>query len=181
MNGRTPPNLVVPTGLADVSSGSFRDALSRFATGITVITTRTPDGVAVGVTATSFASLSLDPPLVQWSLRTAARLHSVFQSCDRFAISMLAVDQAGISDRFSAGVKDRFAGVDVSQGLGGLPLINGALAWLECRVEGRVPGGDHTIFVGRVQRARTFDKQPLLHWRGGYMGLDLTEKKNSEK
>jgi len=178
MNNIAPSDRAGSARHDDVSADDFRGALGRYATGVTVVTTLTPDGVPVGVTATSFASLSLDPPLVQWSLRIAAQSHPVFHGADRFAISILAADQSDVSDRFSANVADRFDGAAVRPGLGGVPLIEGAMVWLECAVEDRLPGGDHTIFVGRVQRARTFDKQPLLHWCGDYKTLSAADHSN---
>ena len=110
MNNITPSDRAGSARHDDVSADDFRGALGRYATGVTVVTTLTPDGVPVGVTATSFASLSLDPPLVQWSLRIAAQSHPVFYGADRFAISILAADQSDVSDRFSANVADRFDG-----------------------------------------------------------------------
>lgn len=147
----------------------FREALGRFASGVTVMTTIDDCAAPYGVTATSFASLSLAPPLVQWSLRNAAYSLPVFLRSRRFAVNILAADQQSVSHRFATPEIDRFAGLQTEPGLGGVSLIKGALAWIECSLESTLAGGDHTILVGNVLRARTFDRQPLLYWRGGYL------------
>lgn len=155
-----------------LAPSAFREALGRFATGITVMTTQDAQEGRYGVTATSFSSLSLDPPLVQWSLRNAAYSLPIFLRSGHFAVNILAVGQEDVSRRFATADVDRFAGLDTQDGLGGLPLISGAAAWIECALETTLPGGDHTILVGRVLRARTFSKQPLLHWRGAYLSIE---------
>ena len=151
---------------------AFRDALGRFATGITVMTTHDDEEGQYGVTATSFSSLSLDPPLVQWSLRNEAYSLPVFLRAQRFAVNILAADQEEVSRRFATADVDRFADLDLDEGIAEMPLIKGAAAWIECSLETTLPGGDHTILVGRVLRARTFPEPPLLHWRGDYLPID---------
>lgn len=155
-----------------VEPAMFREALGCFPTGITVMTTCDAEEGCYGVTATSFASLSLDPPLVQWSLRNAAYSLPVFMRSSHFAVNILAADQEVVSRRFATADVDRFAGLDTAEGLDETPLIVGAAAWIECALETTLPGGDHTILVGRVLRARTFAKSPLLHWRGNYLPID---------
>jgi flavin reductase (DIM6/NTAB) family NADH-FMN oxidoreductase RutF len=151
-----------------VSPDAFRRAMAGFASGITVLTTLDRRGAPYGVTATSFSSLSLDPPLIQWSLKTAAWSFPIFSQAEHFAVNILAADQEAVSRTFSSPDVDRFAVTPHEFGLHGLPLISGALAWIECRLETRFTGGDHTIFVGRVLRTNVWDKPPLLHWRSGY-------------
>lgn len=157
--------------LPPVAPAVFREALGRFATGITVMTTLDAQEGPYGVTATSFASLSLDPPLVQWSLRNAAYSLPIFLRSRRFAVNILAADQEDVSRAFSTAGVDRFTKVATEAGLGGVPLIEGAAAWIECDLETTLPGGDHTILIGRVLRARTFPRPPLLHWRGAYLPI----------
>lgn len=111
--------------------------------------------------------MSLDPPLVQWSLRRTAPSYSVFSRARHFAASILADGQEELSRRFCAPV-DRFAALATASGTGGVPLLPGAIAWIECEIVNELPGGDHAIFLGRVLRARHHDKPPLVHWRGGY-------------
>jgi len=158
-------------GVSEVSAAEFRHAMGQFATGITVVTTVDGNGEPYGVTATSFASLSLDPPLVQWSLRNAAWSFPIFRENAHFAVNILASDQETVSRRFASPGVDRFKDLDVRPGTGGLPLIGGAMAWIECALEDTLPGGDHTILIGRVLRTRCFVKTPLLHWRGDYLPI----------
>lgn len=160
------------TQIAPLAPAAFREALGHFATGITVMTTQDEVEGRYGVTATSFASLSLDPPLVQWSLRNAAYSLPIFIRSGRFAVNILAADQEGVSRCFATADVDRFAGLKIEEGLEGVPLIGGAAAWIECALERTLPGGDHTILVGRVLRTRTFGRRPLLHWRGNYLPIE---------
>jgi len=155
--------------IAPFTGLEFRRALGFFASGICIMTTLDEAGTPQGLTISSFASLSLDPPLICWSLRRDAYLHAVYQSSRHFAVNILAAEQEEVSRRFATARIDRFIDTTCAQGIAGLPLIHDSLAWLECAAECSMPGGDHTIFVGRVLRCRTFDKTPLLHWRGRYL------------
>ncbi len=157
-----------PSLAAAVTSAEFRHALGQYATGVTVITTLDGEGAPFGVTATSFGSLSLDPPLIQWSLKSAAWSHRIFAASSVFVVNILAADQAAVSTRFATPGIDRFAATDWTPGLDHLPLIEGVAARLECRTEVQVPGGDHTLFIGRVRRVQVFERPPLLHLRGAY-------------
>ncbi len=150
---------------------SLRDALGSFATGITVVTARAADGQPVGVTVNSFASVSLDPPLVLWSLGMASPSLPAFESCSHFAVNVLAADQTEFSQRFAQSQGDRFATVDWQTGAGGTPLLPGCCAWFECRNEMRYPGGDHLILVGCVENFRREDKPPLIFHGGRYRTL----------
>lgn len=154
-----------------LAADDFRRTLAQWATGITVVTVLDSDGQPHGVTATSFGSLSLDPPLIQWSLKKAAWSHAIFGAAPRFAVNLLASDQEAVSRTFSSPDIDRFGVTPHRFGLESLPLIEGALAWLECQTHAQLEGGDHTIFVGQVLRTTVFDKRPLLHWRGRYGAL----------
>lgn len=146
----------------------LRNALGRFATGVTVITTCTAQGKREGLTANSFSALSLDPPLVLWSIvRKSASLES-FQASGHFAINVLASSQAGLSHRFATPSADKFEGVEVEAGLGECPLIPGALASFECSTEQALDGGDHILFIGRVRRVRYADGEPLVFSGGRY-------------
>lgn len=148
---------------------AFRRALGRFATGITIVTTRAEDGRPVGLTVNSFNSVSLDPPLVLWSLRRESPSAPIFESAPHFAINVLAADQTALSSRFASPVADRFDGVVWEVGAGGLPLFPGCAARLECRTETVHPGGDHLIFIGRVERVESWDREPLIYCHGRYM------------
>lgn len=158
--------------VAPLASAVFREALGHFATGVTVITTHDSEEGRYGVTATSFSSLSLDPPLVQWSLRNATYSLPIFVRSGCFAVNILAADQTEVSRRFATANVDRFAGLKLEEGLAQIPLIAAAAAWIECALETTLPGGDHTILVGRVLRVCTFPKPPLLYWRGHYLPIE---------
>jgi flavin reductase (DIM6/NTAB) family NADH-FMN oxidoreductase RutF len=151
----TPPASAPPTE-PGFSAREFRDALAEFATGVTVIATREPDPAAplpyAGFTANSFNSVSLDPPLVVWSLAKAAGTLNAFERCERYAISVLAQDQVAIARRFSRPHADRFADVPFVLGWAQAPLIEGAVAWFECRHHARHSAGDHVLFIGEVVR-----------------------------
>ncbi len=149
-----------------VDAVDFRNAMARFASGVTVVTTRDVDGRAQGFTASAFSSLSLEPPLVLVCLEKRAQSHPSFMAAAQMAISILAADQAEVALHFARKQADKFAGVATVPGaVTGLPLIPGALVHLECRIVDRLEGGDHTILVGEVLRAETAaEREPLLHY-----------------
>lgn len=152
-------------------SRSLRDALGEFATGVAVVTARGADGQPVGVTINSFASVSLEPPLVLWSLGLHSPSLAAFESCSHYAVNILAADQVEFSQRFSQAQQDRFAGIALEVGAGGTPLLPGCSAWFECRNEIRYPGGDHVILVGFVENFRREPKAPLVFHGGRYREL----------
>lgn len=147
---------------------SFRDALGRFATGVTIVTTLDPGGRPVGLTANSFNAVSLDPPMVLWSLSRRSINLQTFVAAGHFAVNVLAADQRALSDRFARPVDDRFAGVAWEAGAAGVPVLAGATASFECATDTRIDGGDHVIFIGRVARFRHADKEPLIYHAGRY-------------
>lgn len=153
-----------------IDEALFKLAMSHFASGVTVVTTA-HEGTPYGMTVASFASLSLHPPLVVVCIELAAKTHDALAAAGKFGVSILAADQADISGRFASRVDDRFAGVAVRVGDLGVPLIEGAICNLECNVYGRLPGGDHTIFVGEVVSAHTTEAAPLLYFRSRYHQL----------
>jgi flavin reductase (DIM6/NTAB) family NADH-FMN oxidoreductase RutF len=154
-----------------LDSRSLRDALGEFATGVAVVTARSADGAPVGVTINSFASVSLEPPLVLWSLGLSSPSRAVFETCSHYAVNILAADQVELSQRFSQSQEDRFAGLALKVGAGGTPLLSGCSAWFECRNEIRYPGGDHVILVGYVENFRRETKSPLVFHGGRYREL----------
>jgi flavin reductase (DIM6/NTAB) family NADH-FMN oxidoreductase RutF/DNA-binding IclR family transcriptional regulator len=166
----TSPSL--PAAMPDMtefSSVDFRRSLGEFITGVTVITTVGPDGRRYGLTANSFSSVSLDPPLILWSLRLNATNFPIYSTAETFAVNILAEDQTEVANRFAKSGPDRFEGVAFTEGSGGLPLIDGSVAQLECRKEASYPGGDHVVFIGRVQRIRNTGRKPLGLRSGKYM------------
>ncbi|BAL27102.1 flavin reductase family protein [Azoarcus sp. KH32C] len=155
-----------------IDSRELRNALGHFATGVTVVTTRNAAGAPIGVTINSFASLSLDPPLILWSLAKKSHSLAAFEAAPHFAVHVLAADQRALSDRFARSSDDKFADVRASSGLGDVPLLPHCAAVFQCSVEHCYDGGDHMIVVGRVQRFATDDRPPLLFYRGRYASGD---------
>ena len=154
-----------------LDEAQFKLAMSHFASGVTVVTTE-HDGTPYGMTVASFASLSLHPPLVLICIEQGVKSHDAIAAAARFGVSILAHEQSEISNRFaSKKVEDRFAGTSWSRGELGMPLIDGAICAIECRVQAQLPGGDHTIFVGEVESVRTHEAQPLVYFRSGYRQL----------
>jgi len=136
----------------DFDAAAFRRALGQFATGVTVITTRAPNGQPIGFTASSFNSVSLNPPLVLWSLATRSASMPVFRTNSHYVVNVLAASQLELCKRFASVKGDRFEGVSHAAGDTGMPVIEGALAWFECHNRSRYDEGDHVIFVGEVER-----------------------------
>lgn len=147
---------------------AYRDALGHFATGVTVITTRDADDKPVGVTVNSFSSLSLEPPLILWSLAKKSYSLDAFERHPAFAVHVLASDQRHLSDRFARAGTDKFADLAIDEGFGGAPLLGDCAAVFQCSTEHRYDGGDHIIMVGRVQQFTTAERPPLLFYRGRY-------------
>jgi flavin reductase (DIM6/NTAB) family NADH-FMN oxidoreductase RutF len=150
-------------------SRELRRALGTFVTGVTVVTTTDEEGGLHGVTANSFSSVSLDPPLVLWSQAVKAQSHPVFFKAERFAVNILAENQIELSNRFAKSSQQKFAGLDVDIGPGGIPLLRGCNAWLQCRVVSRLPGGDHTIYLAEVEAIARAERQPLVFGNGQYL------------
>jgi flavin reductase (DIM6/NTAB) family NADH-FMN oxidoreductase RutF len=146
----------------------FRRALGQFATGVTVVTARTPDGRKAGVTVNSFSSVSLDPPLVLWSLSRQAPSFSDFVHATHFAVNVLASNQHHLSRQFSTPLADKFSGVEFEEGLGGVPLLSGVNAHFICRNVRQYDGGDHMIFLGEVEDYKYTDGEPLVFHSGRY-------------
>jgi 3-hydroxy-9,10-secoandrosta-1,3,5(10)-triene-9,17-dione monooxygenase reductase component len=152
----------------------LRQALGAFGTGVTVVTTIDAAGSPVGVTANSFNSVSLEPPIVLWSLRKSSPNLPAFDARGRFVINVLTLDQLPLSRRFSSPVADRFHGVAHAPGLHGLPVLAGSAAVFECQTEQRHEVGDHILYLGRVEAYRHQPGQALLFCHGRYaQGVSL--------
>lgn len=154
-----------------VDTLALRQTLGEFATGVTVVTARSPDGRPVGITVNSFASISLEPPLVLWSIGHHSLLRQVFETCGHWVVNILAADQLTLSQQFSQPGVDRFANFEWKSSADDTPLLAGCCAWFECRSEARYPGGDHTILIGRVERFRCEPRPPLIFHSGCYREL----------
>jgi 3-hydroxy-9,10-secoandrosta-1,3,5(10)-triene-9,17-dione monooxygenase reductase component len=151
-----------------LDSRALRNALGAFATGVTIVSTRNGEGQDIGITANSFNSVSLNPPMVLWSLsRTALSLPS-FQQSPYFAVHVLAADQDDLSRRFATKGADKFQDIDVKRGHGNVPLIDGCTARFQCRTAFSYDAGDHIIFVGEVLAFDAYDRPPLLFHAGRY-------------
>jgi 3-hydroxy-9,10-secoandrosta-1,3,5(10)-triene-9,17-dione monooxygenase reductase component len=150
-------------------TGDLRAALAAFGSGVTVVTTRSPDGALHGATISSFASVSLSPPLVLWSQACSAGSRSAFIQADHFAVNVLAADQVALANRFAQRRFDKFDSVDIEPGIGGAPLLTGAAAHFECRRHCQYEGGDHTIFVGLVERFSHRRTPTLMVRHGRYL------------
>lgn len=155
--------------MAKIDGRELRDALGRFTTGVTVVTTMTGTG-PVGITVNSFASLSLDPPLVLWSPARRSSRFAAFEAASHFAVHVLARDQEPIARHFARSA-DGFARFEHETGLDDMPLLTGCAARFECRHVARFDGGDHLICVGEVLRFDAADREPLVFHRGAYRGL----------
>ncbi|MBI2959498.1 MAG: flavin reductase family protein [Betaproteobacteria bacterium] len=151
----------------------FRNALGCFATGVCVVTTRSAEGRREGLTVNSFASVSLKPPLILWSLSRHAQCAPAFRDAKYFAVNVLAADQRDLSLRFARAGGDKYAGIEdlLCEGLGRVPLLRGAIARFECRNQFQNYGGDHVVLIGLVERFAHWSGAPLLYYRGRYRAL----------
>lgn len=166
MNGTTAPT-IVERGDPALDSAAFRRCLGEFATGVTIITTQAGD-LRAGVTANSFSSLSLDPPLILWSIGRSSRSLEAFQKGTHFAINILSLDQVKVSQLFASKETDKFAHVAWEAGIGGSPLIDGALASFECETSAIHDAGDHLLLIGHVKRFTRREGRGLLFVQGRY-------------
>lgn len=157
--------------MAGPDSAVFRQLCGRFATGVVVVTTLSRDGRPVGMTANTFTSVSLSPPLVSINVDNAAAMYGHVTGAGRFALNILESRQEVVSRRFADEIPDRFDGIGYRMSDAGLPLLEGVLAVLECERHQSFEAGDHTIIVGRVLGGAVFDGRPLLYYRGGYYDL----------
>ena len=147
---------------------ALRNALGRFGTGVTIVTCVDGDGQPVGLTANSFNSLSLDPPLVLWSLRRSSLSLPAFMAAPHFAVNVLAEAQVDLSRRFASAAVDKFAEGQWAAGAGGVPMLAGCAAVFECELVSHQDVGDHVLFIGRVRAISEAPVPPLLFQAGHY-------------
>ena len=150
------------------SAREFRDALSSFATGVTVVTCLDANGDPVGATASSFNSVSMDPPLILWSITKTAYSAEAFINAKHFVVNVLSAEQIDISNKFARSGIDKFADVVVEQGIGGVPMLPGTITRFECESWATYDGGDHEIVVGQVKGMRSTAGSGLVFYRGAY-------------
>ncbi|MCP3384715.1 flavin reductase family protein [Bradyrhizobium sp. CCGUVB4N] len=153
---------------SQIDPRDFRNALGAYGTGVTIITATAADGKPYGITCNSFASVSLNPPLVLWSLGVYSSSLSVFQNASHFTVHVLGTTQQALANKFAKSSEDKFAGVDWAPGLGNAPVLAESVANFQCRSVNRYYGGDHVIFLGAVEAYAYNAKEPLLFARGGY-------------
>lgn len=153
---------------SSIDPRDFRKALGSYATGVTIITAADSDGKPYGITCNSFASVSLNPPLVLWSLVLYSSSLSAFQNASHFAVNVLGVSQQALANVFAKSSDGKFVGVEWTPGLGGAPLLAGSVANFQCRAANRYYGGDHVIFLGAVEAYSYNRNEPLLFAQGGY-------------
>jgi flavin reductase (DIM6/NTAB) family NADH-FMN oxidoreductase RutF len=167
MNAHTAPAKKPQTD-PELDPMALRNVMGQFATGVTVVTTVGPDGAPVGMAANSFVSVSLDPPLILWSIGLQAHSLAAFRGHTAFAINILCAGSKDLALRFARPSEDKFAGVAWTSGYAGVPVLQGAGAVLQCRTEQRLPGGDHEIYIGRVMDFHQDEKSPLLFHNGKF-------------
>jgi flavin reductase (DIM6/NTAB) family NADH-FMN oxidoreductase RutF len=153
---------------SSIDPRDFRNALGAYATGVTIITAAMPDGKQAGLTCNSFASVSLNPPLVLWSLVIYSSSMSIFQNASHFAVNVLGASQQGLATQFATRSDDKFTGVSWKPGLGDAPVLANAVATFQCRSAHRYYGGDHVIFLGAVEAYAYNRAEPLLFARGSF-------------
>ncbi len=154
---------------ANIDPQQFRRALSCFATGVAVVTTVDTTGKGVGITVNSFSSVSLEPPLVLWSIAESSYSYEVFTRAEFFAVNVLTKDQESLADRFAQRTGNKFDGLACREGLNDVPLLPQFAACFECSTEHIYEGGDHKIIVGRVLRFEEHEADPLIFYRGDYL------------
>jgi flavin reductase (DIM6/NTAB) family NADH-FMN oxidoreductase RutF len=154
-----------------IDKTELRRVMGHFPTGVTVVTTVSKAGKLYGLTANSFTSVSLVPPLVLVCVDKRAESYQCFEESKCYTVNFLADDQEDLSRRFATTGVDKFEGVGYRMGANQAPILNGVLAYLECKVVGAYDGGDHTIYVGEIEQADTREAKPLLFYRGGYRSL----------
>jgi 3-hydroxy-9,10-secoandrosta-1,3,5(10)-triene-9,17-dione monooxygenase reductase component len=159
------------SGHPELSTQLLRTALGRFATGVTIVSCRSAQGSPVGLTANSFNALSLQPPLILWSLRDVSPTLEAFLAASHFAVNVLAEDQIDLSRRFASTVEDKFSEGLWSDGEGGAPVLSGSAAVFECRRVSAQTAGDHVLFIGQVLRVCEAPLMPLVFQAGHYRML----------
>jgi flavin reductase ActVB len=155
-----------------ISNDEFRAALSRFPSGVTVVTTKDANGRFHGITVSAFASVSLEPPMILVCIEKKTGSHEAFQESEFFVVNILAEGQESLSNRFAAQMTEKFDGVDYRLGIGEIPVLEDAFVTLECRLVYAHEGGDHTIFVGLIEKSDVKDENPLVYWHGNYRKLE---------
>jgi flavin reductase (DIM6/NTAB) family NADH-FMN oxidoreductase RutF len=154
-----------------IDKNELRRIMGHFATGVTIVTTMSKEGQAYGLTANAFTSVSLDPPLLLISVDKKAESYPHLEDSKVFTVNVLADDQESLSRKFAVSGGDKFNGVAYRVGANGAAILDGALAFIECKVYATYEGGDHVLYLGLVEEAQTREGKPLLFYRGGYRAI----------
>lgn len=157
--------------MTTLDTRALRNAFGAFATGVTIITTKGADGKDYGLTANSFSSVSLDPPLLLWCLGDKTDCYETFQNAEYYAVHILADDQQNLSNQFASKGTDKFSGIAIERGPGDIPMLPNSVARFVCKAAHKYPGGDHVIHVGEVLDFSQSDAEPLLFHKGKYAKL----------
>jgi flavin reductase (DIM6/NTAB) family NADH-FMN oxidoreductase RutF len=155
-----------------ISNDEFKVALGRYASGVTVVTTKDTDGKLHGLTVSAFNSVSMNPPLILVCISKKTGSYESFEESKSFAVNILDESQIQISNHFASHSEDKFSGQNYELNKNGLPILADCLANLECTLENSYDGGDHTIFVGKIEKATTQDGKPLVYWKNNYRRLE---------
>ena len=156
-----------------MDSREIRDIMAHFATGVTVVTTRDGAGSPFGLTVNAFTSLSLNPPLVVVCIDKAAQCYSCFEESKVFAVNVLSEDQEELSRRFATKGIEKFGEIKWHRGENNVPLLDGSIGTIECKIVNSYEGGDHTIYLGEIVSAKATEDRPLLFFKGKYHRLPL--------
>lgn len=151
-----------------ISKDEFKASLGRFASGVTVVTTKDTDGKLHGLTVSAFCSVSLKPPLILVCIHKQTGSYHAFEKSKQFVVNILSAEQEHISNQFAKQHEDKFEGIPFQKGLEDLPVLEDCLVNLECRLKHSYDGGDHTIFVGEIQRTHVSEGNPLTYFQGNY-------------
>jgi flavin reductase (DIM6/NTAB) family NADH-FMN oxidoreductase RutF len=155
-----------------ITKEEFRHALGRFASGVTVVTTKDKTGRLHGITVSAFCSVSLEPPLILICIEKSAGSHYALEESDSFVVNILSEDQQHHSDQFASRLADKFDGIEFLETAAGVPILKDALVNLECRLVNSHDNGDHTIFVGEISKSHVADGNPLIYFHGKYRKLE---------
>ncbi|MFZ0660585.1 MAG: flavin reductase family protein [Candidatus Binataceae bacterium] len=154
-----------------IEKNELRRVMGHFATGVTVITALRASGEMHGLTANAFSSVSLVPPLLLICVDKKAESYPCFEETKLFTVNILSAEQEALSRKFAVSGGNKFEGVSYHRGANGAPILDGAIAYLECRLSGSMDAGDHTVYLGEIEQAETHEAKPLLFFRGGYREL----------
>lgn len=154
-----------------IGSIEFRQALGSFASGVTVVTTRGETGEFFGITVSAFSSVSLDPPLIMVCIDKSSGSHDAFSQSGEFVVNILNSQQDLLSNHFASPLEDKFKNIEVEHCESGLPMLPEALVSLECKLADTLDGGDHTIYLGLIEKAHIREGEPLVYFKGGYREL----------